>query len=66
MLAAPKGILASAIGNIMLLSAALCIITVVVLARNRPQQAPAAVPGAVPAAAPAAMAAPAAEEAGAP
>ncbi|MGA2477413.1 MAG: MFS transporter [Spirochaetia bacterium] len=64
-LTAPKGILASAIGNIMLLSAALCIITVVVLARNRLQQAPAAVPGAAPAAT-AATGAPAAEEAGAP
>jgi EmrB/QacA subfamily drug resistance transporter len=40
-LAAPRGILASAIGNIMLLSAALCVITVFVLAANRPRQAPA-------------------------
>ena len=44
---APRGLLASAIGNIMLLSGALCLITVFVLARNRPAQAPAvdAAPG---------------------
>jgi EmrB/QacA subfamily drug resistance transporter len=35
-LGAPKGLLASAIGNVMLLSGVLCLITIVILARNRP------------------------------
>lgn len=39
---APKGLLASAIGNIMLLSGALCLLTVFILARNRPAAARAA------------------------
>jgi predicted MFS family arabinose efflux permease len=37
---APKGLLASSIGNIMFLSAALCLITIVILARNRAAAAP--------------------------
>jgi EmrB/QacA subfamily drug resistance transporter len=51
---APRGLLSTAIANIMLLSGVLCVITVLVLARNRPvpaKQAPAAqtaAPGADP------------------
>jgi hypothetical protein len=43
-LQAGKGVLASSIGNIMIVSGALCLCTVLLLARNRPRMTAAEVP----------------------